>query len=230
MTIGSNGTPTGQLYVSGNVPTTNLGSTSTSLNSPVSVFVSGQYAYIASYNNNELVIDDVSNPANPTFISEVSILYGNPDAVYVQGHYAYVASVNGPVSIYDVSNPSTPNLVGTTSGWPTGLFAGVSSIYVQGHYLYVVSDYTSWVYIYDVSNPANPTYVGENQDFNSPYFITVQGNYAYIINYWNNNMEIMNVSNPANPTIASNFGSGWLSGPLSVYVSGRYAYISSSNQ
>ena len=65
-------------------------SASANLN-PFSVFVSGRYAYVASYNNDSLAIFDVSDPNNLVAKGSTSANLGWPASVYVAGRYAYVA-------------------------------------------------------------------------------------------------------------------------------------------
>jgi hypothetical protein len=227
--IGGNGTPTSQLYVSGTVPTTSLGTISTNLNDPSSVFVQGNYAYIDDAGTNQLVIDNVSNPASPAYVGETTGSYINgPNFVYVQGNYAYVAS-GGTVNelvIYNISNPASPTYVGKTTG---SYLSNPASVYVQGSYAYVASAFNGEMVIYNISNPASPTYVGEiNTGYSSgAYFVYVQGSYAYVVNYSLNELIIYNISNPASPTYVGKTTGGYLSGPYSVYVQGSYAYVAS---
>ncbi len=222
ISVGGNGTPTGQLYVSGTVSATNLGSTSSNLVAPNSVYVSGNYAYITNHTNNELVIDDISNPADPTYIGEIGTNLNVPNDVYVQGRYAYVtSSTNSELVVFDISNPASPTSVGEVG---TNL-SGPDSVYVQGRYAYVTSSTNSELVVFDISNPASPTYAGElGTNLSSPTSVYVQGRYAYVTSFGNSELVIDNVSNPASPTYAGELGTN-LSSPRSVYVSGRYAYV-----
>ena len=70
--IGGNGTPTGQLYVSGNVPRGNIGATGTSLSNPQGLAVSGHYAYVANAASGALSIYDISEPANPAYVGSAN--------------------------------------------------------------------------------------------------------------------------------------------------------------
>ncbi len=84
------------------------------LNNPNNVFVTGNYAYIASAGSNALEIVDVSNPANP--VHRGSIVHGsggallnNPYSIFVAGNYAYITSAgSNALEIVDVSNPASP--------------------------------------------------------------------------------------------------------------------------
>jgi hypothetical protein len=69
------------------------------LMSPSAVFVSGNYAYVASYSSNALEIVDISDPSLP--VHKGSLTHGTdgalllaPSSIVVSGNYAYVASRN----------------------------------------------------------------------------------------------------------------------------------------
>src|SRR3989338_3182273 len=69
----------------------------TSLNAAQSVFVSGNYAYVANYGRASLAIIDISNPADPVFIAEergpiAGTSLDGANSVFVFGNYAYVAN------------------------------------------------------------------------------------------------------------------------------------------
>jgi len=185
LVVGGNGTPTGQLYVSGSVPAGPIGTVSTGSSSgSVSVYVSGHYAYTANYGNNTLGIFDVSNPANPVSVGSVSTGSSSyPYSVYVSGHYAYTANDgNSTLGIFDVSNPASPVKVGSVS---TGSSSTPESVYVSGRYAYTANYGNNTLGIFDISNPANPVSVGSVSTGSSsyPYSVYVSGRYAYIANY-----------------------------------------------
>jgi hypothetical protein len=222
LSIGGNGTPTGQLYVSGTVPNGALGGVTTGLN-PYSVYVQGRYAYVANYTSSTLGIYDVSNPASPVSVGSVATgSYSYPISVYVQGRYAYVAnSGSGTLGIYDVSNPASPVSVGSVA---TG--SSLDSVYVQGRYAYVAEYGYDTLGIYDVSNPASPVSVGSVLTGGNPQSVYVQGRYAYVAESGSSTLGIYDVSNPANPVNVGSIPTGG-SSPYSVYVQGRYAYVTS---
>jgi fibronectin-binding autotransporter adhesin len=212
LSVGGNGTPTGQVYVSGTVPTTAIGSIA--LGSGVKgLQIQGRYAYVT--NSSTLQIVDVSNPASPVSISSVAA-GSNIKGLYVQGHYAYV--INTTLQIFDVSNPASPVSVGSvaTTGTP-------QAVYVQGRYAYVVSSTSNTLQIFDVSNPASPVSVGSVAAGNNAQAVYVQGRYAYVANNGANTLQIFDVSNPASPTSVNIFNLG--AAPYSLYVTGRYAYV-----
>ena len=78
----------------------------------------------------------------------------------------------------DISNPSSPKVVGTKT-----ITSGSTSIFVQGRYAYVTSPNSIFA-IYDVSNPAAPTtaisYTAPTVYIFTPTYVYVQGRYAYV--------------------------------------------------
>ncbi len=215
--VGAIGTSAGQLYVSGQIPSSTTGTISTGTN-PYSVYVQGRYSYVANYGADSMTIFDVSNPSSPTQVGTIATGDG-PGSVYVQGRYAYVANYLGDsMTIYDVSNPSTPVLAGTVS---TG--DAPASVYVQGRYAYVANYNSDSMTIYDIANPSSPVLAGTFASTSGGYSIFVQGRYAYVANYFWDDLDIYDVSNPASPTQIGTIATD--SNPYSVYVQGRYAYV-----
>ena len=226
--IGTIGTPTGQLYVSGTIPTYVGENTDTNMNGPTSTYIQGNYVYVTSPYSNKLVVYNISNPSNPTYVGENSDSnLDKPWNVYVQGNYAYVInSNNNNLVVYNISNPSNPTYVGKNAS-----NNGPSSVYVQGNYAYVTSYKSNKLVVYNISNPSNPTYVGENSDsnLNGPVSVVVQGIYAYVTSYNSNKLVVYNISNPSNPTYVGENSDSNLNGPNYVYVQGNYAYVTSYN-
>ncbi len=157
ISVGSGGTATGQLYVSGSAPTSAVGSIALSAQNR-GLYKMGNYLYAVNNTTGKLYIVDEFDPANPTLMNSGGTATGiGANAVYVQGHYAYITG-NGAnnLVIMDVSKPSAPVITASLALAGTG-----QSIYVQGKYAYVPS-YTSpyELQAIDVSNPANPFVAG----------------------------------------------------------------------
>ncbi|MBU2233937.1 NYN domain-containing protein, partial [Patescibacteria group bacterium] len=75
-----------------------------------SVYVSGKYAYVASVNNNNLAIFDISNPDSIIAKGYTSTNLSGPRSVYVSGKYAYVTSYgNSRLAIFELNNAELPN-------------------------------------------------------------------------------------------------------------------------
>ncbi len=227
ISVGSIGTATGQLYVSGTQPTDlTSGGVGTGTN-PRSISIQGRYAYIVVEGSNKLQVFDISNPASPSDVSSGGVTTGaQPISVSVQGHFAYVVDFSSGVNklqVFDISNPTNPTEV-TTGGGATTASQPIS-VYVQGRYAYVASSGGLKLQIFDISNPAKPTDVssGGVTTIASPQAIYAQGGYVYIVEL--SKLQVFDVSNPASPTDVSSGGVATGSQSSSIYVQGRYAYV-----
>jgi hypothetical protein len=221
------------------------GSGGTLLNNPYGVFVSGNYAYVASSSSNALEIVDISIPASPSHAGSIvdgsgGALLNNPDAVFVSGNYAYVTSAgNNALEIVNISIPASPSHAGSiVDGSGGALLNNPYGVFVSGNYAYITSYSSNALEIVDISNPASPSHAGSIVDgsggalLNYPYGVFVSGNYAYITSYSSNALEIVDISNPASPSHAGSIVDGGgavpcLSLPTGLFVAGNYAYVAS---
>ena len=210
------------------------------LDAPESVFVAGNYAYVASRDSNALEIVNISNPAAPVHAGSISnggdVKLNSPYGVFVAGNYAYVASTGSDaLEIVDISNPATPVHAGSISSGGDVKLDYPESVFVAGNYAYVASTGSNALEIVDVSNPATPVHAGSISNggdvkLSGPRSVFVAGNYAYVASGVSYALEIVDVSNPATPVHAGSISAGGdvkLSGPRSVFVAGNYAYVAS---
>jgi hypothetical protein len=234
LSIGGNGTPTGQLYVSGSLPKDISAGGVKTASGPDYVYVQGRYAYVADQTGNKLQVFDVSNPASPVDLTNGGVTTGvSPTTVYVQGHYAYLTDLNAnKLQVFDVSNPASPVDV-SGGGASTGGGSGPLAVYVQGRYAYVTTEFTTKILVFDVSNPASPVDVSgggvSTGALSLPTSIYVSGHYAYVTDTNISKLQVFDVSNPASPVDVSGGGVSTGSGTQNVYVSGRYAYVADSS-
>jgi hypothetical protein len=229
LSIGGNGTPTSQLYVSGEENFAGAVSTGTG-SKPQTVYVQGRYAYVVDNGTNLLAIYDVSNPSSPTLVSSVSTGTSSaPYSVYVQGRYAYVADFGtNLLAIYDVSNPSSPTLVSSVS---TGTSSTPNDVYVSGSYAYVTGAGSNTLTIYNVSNSVAPVQVGNITVTGTnpqPQEVFVSGRYAYVTAANVQTLDVYDISDPAAPVLAGSASTGSGSYPCDVYVQGNYAYVNNA--
>jgi exo-beta-1,3-glucanase (GH17 family)/putative ubiquitin-RnfH superfamily antitoxin RatB of RatAB toxin-antitoxin module len=183
--------------------------------------VSGNYAYItAEYAG--LIIYDISNPSSPKFVTNYVYLTGAnvwPSKVTISGNYAYVVNSKGrniseanDFAIIDISNPSSPKLVGTYKTTDRA-----SDVAVLDKYAYIADNYGGLV-ILDISNPSAPILIGS---YNSPDTndVTIIGKYAYLADTLG--LVILDISNPTIPSFVDSYDYYGVTG---VDVSGNYVY------
>ncbi len=205
------------------------------LRGAISVFVSGQYAYVAAYRNNRLTVVDVSNPASPTVVGSVKddTNLRSARSVFVSGQYAYVtAPESNALTVVDVSNPASPTVIGSVRD-NTNL-NGARSVYISGQYAYVAAYLGHRLTVVNISNPANPAVVSSVYDatkLEGSISVFVSGQYAYVaglrqVLWENSHLTIVDVSNPVGLFVAGSANDGTnLNNPNSVFVSGQYAYV-----
>ncbi len=176
---------------------------------------------------NSLVIGGTSTNLSFSLIGAVSVPDRAPVDFLVQGSYMYAVFTEGDHGrfvIFDISSPTAPTEVGSTTNGPTD----PTKICVEGDVAYI-SDYAinSGFYLFDISNRKNPTLVGNSHDgLQHAMSVAVEGNYAYVVErYSSSSMVIFDVSDPTTPTrVGSTPSKEWSKGQM-VAVRGNYAYL-----
>jgi hypothetical protein len=185
----------------------------------------GNYVYVADLDLNFEAID-VTDPTQPVLFDRLSLNpMGFATSLSVAGHYAYVGGNDGEadiVYVVDISNPSTPVLVGTSS---FGL--GVSLLTQSGRYVFGVDENDNSIGAIDVSDPTNPNVKGTAAIGNNPVGIAVSGRFAYVVNAGDVNLQIVDISNPSTPVSVST--TPLIGPPSSVVVADHYAYVIGSS-
>ncbi|QQR60427.1 hypothetical protein IPH19_03360 [Candidatus Uhrbacteria bacterium] len=158
--------------------------------------------------------------ATTPFTTMATTYVGNdPRVVVVQGNYAYIMSNTPQLHIVDVSNPSAPILMSTTtlsggSSW--------SDLVVSGDYVYTV-DFGGTMNVVDVSNPRRPL-VTDTLSLSGPGEIEVAGRYAYVAEWSSSRIAVIDISDPYNISVLSQTASdleAW-----GMEVQGDYVYTS----
>lgn len=202
-----------------------------------SVDVVGNYAYVADFYGNALVIFDITDPRAPKRVGSVadSFTLSSPRSIHVVGQYAYLTAdgTTHALTIVDVSNPASPKIAGYVRD--TAKFLSPFSVRVSGSYAYVTAALAKGggsisgggVVAIDVSNPKSPVVVGlvliddPTSGSSTVYSIDVIGSYAYAASRVAG-LAIIDVSNPGSPRVVAKVA---LSGAMAVQVSGGYAYV-----
>ena len=100
----------------------------------------------------------------------------------IQGRYLYIIGVTGTtvnLYIYDVTLPSSPTLISTTTTPVSS--NGTPALAVQGRYAYISYENTM-LSIYDISDPTLPYVVSTTAfNINSIIALVIQGRYLYAI-------------------------------------------------
>ncbi len=251
--VGNVGTAQEQLYVGGAVPSTTLGSVTTTNLFGEDEAIEGHYAFVLAKATTSpfaasLIAYDISNPASPVSVSTLSTSgtgyeIDNPTHLLVQGNYAYVVGVTGTVEVFNITTPSAVTYVSSFT-----VYSGyrVRSMAVAGSYLYLGIGQTSgsltgYLQVYNLSDPTNPISVdiiNLGSDV-ALYFSqsSIQNGYLYAVNgifSGGGTLYDFSLANPASPvsvngTIVNGQGSGTATANtynvLTTLASGHYVYI-----
>jgi hypothetical protein len=143
-----------------------------------SIYINDKYAFVCNINSNNVQIFDISNSLNPTLLSTYIPTSSAPLSSKVKDNYLFVSNYSGYLEIVDISNISSPTMVGSIS-----LGSGISNLYIQGNYVYVTyNTFPGRIYVVDISNVTNPILVGTILTSQGPFDLTISGRYLYVIN------------------------------------------------
>jgi len=140
------------------------------------------------------------------------------EEVFVTNGLAFLAQGTNGLAILSVSNPASPQWLGScdTAGY-------ASAVCVSGN-LAFVADGSAGLQVISVTNPANPVLVGS---YNTPGYandVVVRSNLAYVAD-GSAGLLILNVSNPASPSVVGGYSTNLRAS--SIGLSGVLAFISS---
>jgi hypothetical protein len=147
----------------------------------------------------------------------------------VAGQYAFVAVSYTGVAILNISQPTSPRIIGW---YDTPGFA--RDVFVDGHYAYV-ADGDAGLLILDVSDPTRPVRVSSYQTPSEAAAVHVLGNYAYVVeSRWSQpalppaSFLILDVSQPSRPILAGSVPLNSDSNFVDIRVVGNYAFIAAA--
>ncbi len=140
----------------------------------------------------------------PSIVGSISSsLIGNTLDVFVDGNYAYVTNEEEGLKVVNITDPSTPNVVGT---YDTADIA--QSVYIDGDYAYI-TDYQGEVLqdknflVLNIADPTNPTHLGNCSTVfsagDAARDVVVAGDTAYIAND-QGGLSVIDISNPSDPS------------------------------
>lgn len=176
------------------------------------VVATAQHAYVVD--PTALRILDLSEPTAPFEVGFYE-LEGEPWDVAVAGQYVIESGYD--FQIIDVSNPTSPRIIGLLPGY-------FGRMAVAGDYAYVLRG--SELAVIDLSDPAAPAVVGTlNIGSGFAYYtdIAAAGDYAFFVN--EGGLHVIDVSDPTAPTKVGLFGPPDWHPCSSISVSGGYAFV-----
>ncbi len=184
------------------------------------VFVSGNYAYLAtSITTAQLTIVNVTNPAAPTLTDAFRITDNSNSAaiaVYVSGNYAYVVKNKvtqalggllgnqyGEFNVINISNPANPSISDYLY-----LNGNCANVWVSGNYAYVADAISNkQLTVVNVSTPTNISSAATVNLGANASSVVISGTTAYIATANNTSTGEVRVYNVASPTSPASLGS-----------------------
>jgi hypothetical protein len=147
-----------------------VGQCSTRNNTPMSLIVEGNYAYVGDAAWLDVI--DVSDPTSPSMVGNCFI--GWVTGLTKSGNYVYTCTWTLGLHVVDVSNPADPFETGVA---PTPTRS--VTVAVKGDYAYV-ADETSGMRVIDVSDKENPAEVFRYDSLGACEGVDIDGNYLYL--------------------------------------------------
>lgn len=158
--------------------------------------------------------------------------------VFVRQHYAYATAFSGnSLTVFDVSNPTSPFLVSqATSPSSGGILTGAEGLDISGKYLYQVSLTSSVFNVWDISSPAFPKVVASIVDatnLRGAEAIVIHENYAFVANFnsiagTQPGITVVDISNPLSPQIVTKLINSNIISPIFLRI--RYPYLYETNE
>ena len=185
------------------------------------VDVVGDYAYLGLWGGTVWIID-ISDPDNPTYITNYNLTLSILDLVVVDDLLFIANYSNGFLTIADVSDPNSPQWVAYYD--PPGDDYG-RAVAVSGDYAYVAGS-EGLFDIVDISTPASPQRVGFLDTLSSPRAVKLANGLAYVADE-TEGLKILNVGTPASPTIIGSFDT--IGQAMDVHMEGAKAYVADDN-
>jgi len=204
--------------------------------------VSGRYAYLAN-GSGGLDVIDVGTPSNPTRVSGWNGEYdvfgrwvgGYVSSVAISGQYLYLIDTSmreswigpevGGLIVLDISNPATPQLVGS-SAFPNTQQNGFDSLKVSKSFAFV--GYYGGTLVMDVTNPAQPVFKARYgiSSTEVPPDYSLSPGHVFLAH--GGRMMVADVTNPTNLFIVGTYDTGgWT---RSVAVDGHVACVANGDR
>jgi len=166
--------------------------------------------------NSPLRIADIRNPDDLQWLGECNVT-GNPQRIAFNGDLLYVTNELGNTKIIDISDLSSPRVIGNISRQGEGHH---NDLAVIGDLAYIATGRLGLV-VKDVADPLNIRDIGTYDPESEIRGITIRDDHAFLA--CNNCLEVINIANPREIQrvgICDLPGTGWR-----VTLAGNHAFI-----
>ena len=157
------------------------------------VTASGNYAYATT--GYGVITIDISDPASPSWLSDIDLNGGKATNITIDGTHAFVANGSRGMAIIDIS--SSPAI---TLSAELGDIGNIVDVAISGNYAYLASTDSGMVVvdISDLDNPALVTCFTDSAGFD---FVSVEDTVVAVARY--GFALLLSIANPTVPTAAS---------------------------
>jgi hypothetical protein len=194
--------------------------------------ISGNYAFLTSYNTNAFVSINISDPANLSIgqilTDDVLDRLNDCEGVAIKGNYAYVGSPGtNRFTVVDITDPTDMSVVASLQDATN--FGKINSVDIYGNYAFVVSVDSDKVTSVDISTPANPSVADSlfniNNTLNCKYCkVNAAGNYLFVSSAGKDTFFTVDISDPTNMSIAGSCACD-ATGGLCLRTDEQYAFV-----
>ena len=197
---------------------------------PSDIAVSGNYAYIASTDNNqELQIVNIAVPTVPALTGSYNASgNANANGVAISGNTAYLVRTQGADKEFLIINatvPAAPTLTGSLD-----LSDNANEVAISGNYAYIASNVnTQELQVINITTPSAPTLLGgydlPTSSANATT-VAVSGNIVYL--GITTNLYILNDAVRGTPTLTSTLAQGGTVNDIALMGSPAYVFVGTS--
>jgi hypothetical protein len=175
-----------------------------------SVEVRDGLVFVGEYQNGMAIVD-VSAPETPVEIGRTDNFAA---AVGLMGDYALAAGPS-PVRIYDVSDPTAPEMVGTVP-----LFDPVNDMLVDGELLYMATD--DGLEVVNMADPSEPVPIGQIETTDRALGLALVDEHVFVA-AGEAGVRGVDVTDPSNPV--ETWTDGWSSHANDVAIHGGWLWV-----
>ena len=184
------------------------------------VRVQGDIAYIAAGPDGFITVD-VSDPGNPVFLDNYSLVATTFKAIDVQGHIAAVMGESG-LLLFDISDPSNINYMNGIGG------GGLLDVFLWGEVCYYT--FTSGFGCLNISNPYSIGIINQEFGFTNVTACWVQGYHLFLVEDLGgsgNGFHIYDITQISSPSLVKSYN--LVSNHYDIFVDGDFAYAANEN-
>ncbi|NHJ48380.1 MAG: hypothetical protein FK733_11405 [Asgard group archaeon] len=188
----------------------------------IDIDIDGNFAFVA---RQDLLIFNITDPSNPSFLSKFECQWGSVVKVFAQNQIVCLVCDSIGIVMVDATDPLNPVELGKC-GYFDGIVRtfdnnkteNILNAFISNDLVYLIADggrfkkddwlSTNYLYIIDISNPLYPTPTGWYSELNFHESMALSNRYCYF--YANEPTEldqlmVLDTSNPSKPKIIGEF-------------------------